>query len=279
MPSITCQICGGALSADAAGRFRCTSCGVLYEKEAVQAMLRQQENPWSYAVQEGRVTILEYLGSDPAPRIPPQIEEVPVTALGKGAFYNKKFLLRLDLPEGVETIGAMAFCQCVRLEAVGLPASLRHIDRDAFTQCHSLTAAEVPPSVEELGTAVFSGCTSMRALSLPQGLRELPMLALCDCRSLTELTLPPHLETIQDSALCNCASLSALDLPDGLRRIGSMAFWGCAGLRELTIPPSVETIGAMAFGPPDGSGPLLRVQMGSQAAQWAERNHCNYRVI
>ena len=280
MSVLTCQVCGGTLTVEASGQIQCTLCGVTYTKETLQALLQQRlKAQWDYEATPEGVTLSAYRGENAQVDVPAQLDGKPVTQLGKGVFYHKKKLRQVTLPEGVETVGRMAFCKCIHLEQATLPQTLRRIESDAYTNCHFLQSMDVPDGVTQIGEAAFSGCVHLESLTLPHGLRTLSLLTLYDCRSLRHLRLPDQLEVIQDSALCNCASLTDLTLPETVKRIGSMAFWGCTGLETLRIPAAVQSFGQMPFGPPGGQQPLLLVEPDSYAAQWAQEQHWPHRIL
>ena len=245
MAMVTCNICGGGLAAAADGLLYCKNCGVSYPMEQIQAALAAQNaSLWDWQpTADGGAELLQYKGDAPVVTVPAELGGRPVTALAKGAFYEKKKIARISLPDCVHTIGRLAFCKCLALEEVILPRQLRYIGSDAFTQCHALRRLPLPPSVEDIGDAAFSGCGTLETLDLPPGLRELRLLTCYGCSRLRTLTLPPTLDLIQDSALCQCAALTQLHLPGTLRKIGTMAFWGCDQLTELYIPPSVNEVG------------------------------------
>ena len=54
------------------------------------------------------IEIVEYTGSNKDVRIPPQIQGLPVTSIGKGAFMNNQ-LTGVTIPNNVTSIGGYAF--------------------------------------------------------------------------------------------------------------------------------------------------------------------------
>lgn len=146
MAMVTCNVCGGGLAAAADGLLYCKNCGVSYPMEQIQAALAAQNaSLWDWQpTADGGAELLQYKGDAPVVTVPAELGGRPVTALAKGAFYEKKKIARISLPDCVHTIGRLAFCKCLALEEVILPRQLRYIGSDAFTQCHAL--ASPPPS-------------------------------------------------------------------------------------------------------------------------------------
>lgn len=281
MASVTCTICGSALTVAPDSRFLCPNCGVFYTKEEVQHMLSAQtEDPlWDWQQIGDGAALCAYKGEGPEANVPSTFHTLPVIRLEPGAFYSKKKLRYVSLPDTIHTIGRLAFCKCLQLEQLNLPQCLRTIERDAFSRCLKLKKLDMPQTVETILDSAFSGCGTLRELRLPDGIRVLHLLTFYDCKNLQTLTLPSRLEVIEDSALCNCSSLTQLSLPETLTSIGTMAFWGCTSLQQLRIPASVEAIGQMAFGAPNGPHPLLLVDRDSSAAHWAAENNCPYQLV
>lgn len=64
-----------------------------------------------------RCTIVKYLDSgDGEVVIPPQIGGLPVTEIGKGAFYSCRSLTSVVIPQSVEDIGKDVFKDCPHLK-------------------------------------------------------------------------------------------------------------------------------------------------------------------
>lgn len=83
-------------------------------------------------------------------------EEIAVPA-GTRIVANEAFRYggakRVVLPEGLETIGELAFAECIFLENVTVPASVKRIGRNAFRGCGRLARVifegEIPDGAEE----------------------------------------------------------------------------------------------------------------------------------
>ena len=77
---------------------------------------------------------------------------VSVQEIGSAAFYNNRNLKQVTLNEGLLTIKNVAFGECVNLDGIILPSSLRTCAGGAFSQCENLKYFEarsiLAPSVE-----------------------------------------------------------------------------------------------------------------------------------
>ena len=121
----------------------------------------------------------------------------------------------VTIPEGVQSIGDCAFCDCSSLTSLTLPSSLQSIGDWAFNGCSSLTSLTLPSSFQSIGDYAFYDCNSLTSLTLPSSLQSIGGGAFRGCSSLTSLTLPSSLQSIGDSAFCDCSSLTSLYIPAG----------------------------------------------------------------
>lgn len=129
----------------------------------------------------------------------------------------------ITIPEGVVTIGNVAFTNCALLERVTFPDTLEYI-----------------------GISAFSDCDRLSEITLPEGLIEISDFAFNSCTALKQVTLPDSLKAIGSAAFAATA-IESIELPDSLLKIGEQAFAETA-LQEVTIPASVTEIGYSAFG-------------------------------
>lgn len=103
-------------------------------------------------------------------RIPPYIQNLPVTAIGAQAFsahgagaFRGNQLTSVDIPDSVTHIGGRAF-EGNRLTSVNLPASLMFIGNEAFTQ-NWLTSLTLPDRVIAIGRHAFSAIGTRPAIA------------------------------------------------------------------------------------------------------------------
>ena len=92
-------------------------------------------------------------------------------------------LKNVDIPEGVEIVGVMAFADCQSLEKVSLPASITLIDDGAFMNCASLTNVDCVEAAVEFGDEVFLGCGVLRDIYLPASTVKMGENVFGDCAS------------------------------------------------------------------------------------------------
>ena len=76
------------------------------------------------------------------------LEEVIVPAsvrvIGKNAFWGRKKLVKINIPQGVERIESGTFKECESLRELYIPASVTEIALDAFPEYEEYGTAPVP---------------------------------------------------------------------------------------------------------------------------------------
>lgn len=67
----------------------------------------------------------------------------------------------LDIPEGVDSIGNVAFFQTT-IERVHLPTTIKNIGDGAFSHCEDLIEINIPAAIETIGMNSFRNCNSLK---------------------------------------------------------------------------------------------------------------------
>ena len=91
--------------------------------------------------------------------------------VAKKAFANAKKLRRVVLPDGVTSIGELAFANSA-LEAFDCPATLVAIKDKAFLRCQSLRSIQLNEGLTAIGDEVFAG-SALESLHIPSSVSEI----------------------------------------------------------------------------------------------------------
>ena len=205
-----------------------------------------------------------YIGSDPAHFECDWVVETldlsemktESSAIGKDRnfFCCVPSLMKVVMPQEVETIGESSFNKCINLKEIdwGTGSSVSTIcgrlyvnpviglsNRGyygAFKDCISLESVTLPESLADFQAGAFLNCSSLKTLVFADGgkLRELKRTQTYTSTGLsTTLHVMGH--------LWGCTSLETIVLPSNLREIGQNAFFGTP-LRTITIPETVKFI-------------------------------------
>ena len=177
--------------------------------------------------------------------------------------------------EGVLNIDNCAFWECVDLESVQLPSTLKSIGDKAFQYCTSLKEITIPASVEEMDHP-FISCESLQGFhvaadnpnycdvngvlmskdqtklyfyplgrpdtsyTVPSTVQSIEYCSFSDSQMLKTVTIPGTVKKIDINAFMYSKQLQQVSLSTGLERIGTFAFAFCPELKTMTIPGSVE---------------------------------------
>ena len=69
------------------------------------------------------ITITDYTGAGGRVSIPPMLNGLPVTCLGRGAFFGRTNLVSVTIPSSVTNIESWAFTLCTSLQAINVDAA------------------------------------------------------------------------------------------------------------------------------------------------------------
>ena len=188
-----------------------------------------------------------------------------------------------SVPEGIQSIGEMAFYSCDALKSVTLPNSLISIGNSAFSYCHSLSSVEFPDSLVSIGDSAFSDCFLLSDVTLPDSLVSIGSGAFSYCDALSNIRIPDSVTTIiGENPFAGCESLTQIavspdsgfavidgvlfekstkrlicypltltaseySVPEGTQIIGDNAFYSCDLLNSVTLPNSISSIEDGAF--------------------------------
>lgn len=207
------------------------------------------------------------------------------------ALFEKTTLLRMVLPDKLNTIESEAFGSCVNLTgSLIIPEGVTDIKFNAFKECASMTGSlSLPSTLKHIGEGAFRNTGFTCELILPEGLEEIDRRAFHCCYNLYgTLRLPSKLVKIPEGAFSTCIGFTGsleipnnvieigsnafgfegydgyytgnyngtLKLPNGLISIGKGAFKGCGFRGELVLPDKLVSISDKTFALCDFSGTL-----------------------
>lgn len=174
-------------------------------------------------------------------------EMVDITAFNKQSWFTTYAddITQVVIEEGVTTIGAKAFDNCVNLESVKLPNSLTEIHKYAFRNCESLWDIAIPDGVTQIMTSAFYKCTSLITIKIPDN-AKIGETVFSQCESLKEVTLPETMTSINSGTFYKCRALTSIKIPKNVTTIGEAAFEK-SGLIEIELPRGATYIGTDTF--------------------------------
>lgn len=110
----------------------------------------------------------------------------------------------------VTLIGAYAFYGRKTINTITIPDCITSIGDNAFGYCQALTGLIIPDSVTYIGEGAFQNCTQISVISIPEGIRAISKNTFKYCTSLSEIYLPASLKSIGNSAFISCTALKTV---------------------------------------------------------------------
>ena len=205
---------------------------------------------------EGKEVILvEYKGNDSEVVIPNG-----VTSIGNVAFGGCDSLENILIPNSVTSIGICAFWGCDSLKSILIPNSVIRIDRGAFCFCVNLTIECHPGSYAEIYAIdnnikykliesemceSVSGKVNSPDFMLENKDNEVILVKYIGKGG--DPIIPDDITVIRDHAFEGCTQIRSVVIPKGVKSIGAYAFRGCTSLKSVSLPDTVRYIGTSAF--------------------------------
>lgn len=169
--------------------------------------------------------------------IPYTHNDLPVTSIGRYAFFNCDSLTSIIIPNSVTTIGWGAFESCSVLTSITIPDGVISISYDAFSQCDSITSVNYLGTLEQWCNISFSEYDSnpLRGANL-----------YLNGEIVTSLVMPDTITEIKECVFGGCTSITSLTIPSSVTSIGNYAF-ACRALTKVNYLGTIEQWCNMSF--------------------------------
>lgn len=168
-----------------------------------------------------------------------------VRTIGKMAFYQCKTLTNIEIPDSVVRIKQGAFSWCENLTSVRLPKGLKYIEADAFWMCEKLASVVLPETLVSIGKCAFQGCSSITSVVIPRNVKRLHYTTFQWCEQMAELRVEPGNQRYDSRDECNAiidtqtqtlvTGCMNSTIPTGVLHIGGWAFSGCKKMHAIKI--------------------------------------------
>lgn len=191
-------------------------------------------------------------------------------------------VVKLEIPEGVNTIGPYAFYNQTNLEEVIIPEGVTSIETYAFSSCSNLSKITIPKTLISVATKAFSYANKLSEVYISD-LKSYCRITFTgsDCvptckgaklylngELVEELVIPEDITEIPDNTFNGCSSIKSIIYHDGVKSIGngafaassveyavlkkgitygSAVFYNCQSLETAVIDDGVTTIPDSAF--------------------------------
>lgn len=176
-----------------------------------------------------------------------------------GIFYDcgknekENIIINLNIGKGVQTIPPALFMYC-RLADVIIPEGVTSIGELAFYECTNIGKVVIPQSVERISRRVISGCDSLKevqynarnAIHTDNMIHDYSGI-FYDCGGNFNLVIGDEVEGIPPALCMECSGITSVVIPEGVTSIGTMAFYLCKNITEVEIPQSVKWLSRYTF--------------------------------
>ena len=243
-------VLAGAVEETAAGKWAARDTEAAVESRLEESADRSTEKQYWYDDTEVSITFDPETGTitafdDPSGYladngiiIPEEFDNIPVTAIGEGAFAENPSLQRIMRHQSNTAYGGLY-----------LPAGITAFGDRAFYCCENLLIFDPPQSLATIGGSAFENCTELRnaTLSRAPGLQAIGERAFANCGKMNYVRFAYELQTLGEGAFSGCSSLPIAYLPDGMTSIPDALFDGCSAMEWLRLPETVTHIGDNAL--------------------------------
>lgn len=193
----------------------------------------------------------------------------------------------------VTSIGEKAFEDCLFLESVTIPSSIRVFGKECFKGCVNLQSVDIPESTEIIDNYAFAGCTRLKSIFIPKNVvrigndytigQILPSMTnvFYGC-NLDKIVVDKQNQYYDSRRNCNAIINSKTNslivaggntkIPRSVKSIGDESFAYQIWLEKLKIPQDIEYIEYTAF---DGCSMLSNIKVSKANKVYDSRDNCN----
>lgn len=156
-------------------------------------------------------------------------------------------ILHVTLPEGLTSVGDMAFYDCYNLTAVTVPSTVKEIGKLAFCQCRNISILNLNFGVVSIGRSAFEQCEKLRDLRLPESLTTLGYHAFYNCAGLSYVKIPASVTEMDSGVFAYCENLVRAEIDAPLSVVPSWTFYGCSKLSSIVLHEQIAGSETNAF--------------------------------
>ena len=194
---------------------------------------------------EGYIISCSYSFTETDIMIPETLDEYIIKGIVDGTWntgpFLKKGITSIQLPSGLEYIGAYAFRENF-LRSITIPNNVTTIEEGAFGN-NQLASVTISNSVTSIGSGAF-GANQLTSITIPNSVTFIGSSAFTG-NLLTSVVIPNSVSSIEDWVFYR-NQLTEVTIPNSVISIGVQAF-GTNKLASVDLPNSVSYIQANAF--------------------------------
>ena len=173
----------------------------------------------------------------------------PVTEIRERTFVGCNALQQVSLPASIKHIGKEAFYKCSNLQSITIPGTVTEIMERTFYDCKSLRQVNLSSGLVTIGKEAFAGC-EFKTINIPSTVKVIKLDAFSYNTSLKKLTFPENIEEIEGLCVARrCVNLESIVFPKKLpvKTVREEAFLGDASLKEIVFPEAITNMSYRVF--------------------------------
>lgn len=151
----------------------------------------------------------------------------------KYAFYSNEEITKVTIPNGVVSIGEIAFGFCDNMTSITIGNEVVSIGEKAFYKCPNLSDVTIPESVTSIGQSAFLQCTSLVRIVIPDSVEFIDEHAFDGCNKMTSITIGNGVTAIRYQTFAGCTKLESVIIGSGVSSIESYSFTRCTSLTSV----------------------------------------------
>ena len=200
----------------------------------------------------------EYSGRDSVITIPDGVKRISYKF---GSYISEiDFIKKVIIPQGVKTIDAGIFMNCIALEEVALSNGLEKIGAYAFEGCSSLKRIFIPDTVKTIGVGVFEKCSALQEILVGENNRfytsingvlyskdKSTLICYPEGLKIENMDFLNNVTRIDDYALAGHKELTSFNCADTILEFGTGVFKNCSSLKKVKIPRHFKNISNETF--------------------------------
>ena len=187
--------------------------------------------------------------------IPASINGHPVVRIENRAFANCINMQSIVIPDSVKSVGREAFSGCTAVTSVKIPDNGLIVEAAAFSECTSLTSVHIPASMVAHGyigaspayRGIFANDVGLTTVTFGAGITKIPRGLFLQCSGIRSVTVPNTVKDIEPYAFASCSALTSVTLPEGLENIYNCAFRKSGKLTSMKLPSTLKFMDSSVF--------------------------------
>ena len=211
---------------------------------------------------DGSTLILAALAKEEA-EYDTSVLPVDVTVIGDYAFAGRENIGKINLHEGIISVGNHAFNGCATLEIDAFPATLQAIGNYAFSGCQSIAKISLG-GIKTIGANAFASCTGATVIELSEALISIGNSAFANCNGVTEASVPAFAVKFMPVSIETLSVIAGDEIESG-------SIKGFNSLTTLIIGASVTDISSSAI---QGTNNIMSVTVDSANEKYVSSGNC-----